>query len=149
MWQGRFRSYPPPDCRSVIALLCVLRKIARLHIDASFPGKRESTIEMDPVFAGMTRQGRAFLRSAKLGRTCHGEGAERRIGFRNLVSCLALLLTTSSLARTPSPAPLRLKNTPATVHPLPQEGEGQGSRGVLSTIKWDRTLVPALLNPDS
>jgi hypothetical protein len=58
-----------------------------------------------------------------------------------LVSCPALLLTTSSLARTPSPGPPRLKNTPAAVRPLPQGGEGQGSEGVLSAIRWDRTLV--------
>jgi dTDP-4-amino-4,6-dideoxygalactose transaminase len=59
---------------------------------------------------------------------------------RDLVSCPALLLTTSSLAGTPSPGPLRLKKTPAAGHPLPQGGEGRGSEGVLSTIKWDRTL---------
>jgi hypothetical protein len=57
-----------------------------------------------------------------------------------LASCPALLLTTSSLARTPSPAP-----PPDEVHrdggPLPQGGGGQGSEGVLSAIRWDRTLV--------
>ena len=68
---------------------------------------------------------------------------------RELVSCPVLLLTTSSLAGTPSPGPLRpapegaglrLKKTPAAGHPLPQGGEGRGSEWVLSTIKWDRTL---------
>jgi hypothetical protein len=72
------------------------------------------------------------------------------------VSCPALLLTTSSLAGTPSPGPPRLKKTPVAVHPprflgsdgphrgpeigLPQGGEGRGSEGVLSTIRRDRTL---------
>ena len=54
-----------------------------------------------------------------------------------------LLLTMSSLPGTPSPGPPRLMETPAAVHPLPQRGEGQGSEGVLSVIRWDRTLAPS------
>ena len=40
------------------------------------------------------------------------------------MSCPALLLTTSSLAGTPSPGPLRLVKTPGAGHPLPRGGEG-------------------------
>ena len=54
-----------------------------------------------------------------------------------------LLLTMSSLPETPSPGPPRLKKTPAAVHPLPQRGEGHGSEGVLSVIRWDRTVAPS------
>jgi competence protein ComEC len=57
-----------------------------------------------------------------------------------LTSCPALFLAGRSPAGTPSPGPLRLKKTPAAVHPLPQGGEGRGSEEVLSTNKWDWTL---------
>ena len=41
-----------------------------------------------------------------------------------LVSCPTLLLTKSSLERTPSPDPPRLERAPAALHPLLQGGEG-------------------------
>ena len=48
----------------------------------------------------------------------------------------ALMLTTRTSARTPSPGPPRLKKTPAAVHPLPQGGEGRGN-------KWGSGETPA------
>ena len=53
---------------------------------------------------------------------------------RDLVSCPALLFTTTGLAGTPSPGPPRLTKAPAAAHPLPQGGEGLGSKGILSGI---------------
>ena len=57
-----------------------------------------------------------------------------------LTSFPALFLAGRSPAGTPSPGPLRLKKTPAAVHPLPQGGEGGGSEEVLSSNKRDWTL---------
>jgi competence protein ComEC len=57
-----------------------------------------------------------------------------------LTSFPALLWAGRSPAGTPSPGPLRLKKTPAAVHPLPQRGEGRGSERGLSTNKREWTL---------
>jgi hypothetical protein len=56
------------------------------------------------------------------------------------VSCPMLLLSTGSLAGTPSPGPPRLEKTPAAVHLLPQGRDSQGSEGGLSAIRWDRRV---------
>jgi hypothetical protein len=55
------------------------------------------------------------------------------------LSCPTVLMTTSSLAGTPSRVAPRLKKAPAATRPLPRGGMGQGMRVALSAIKRDRT----------
>ena len=53
------------------------------------------------------------------------EGFAKEGLAETLMCCPGLLLTTSSLAGTPSPGPRRLTKAPAASHPRPQGGEGE------------------------